>query len=135
MRTTKSSAGTIRMSAILALAGAVFTAQPSLSAQLNEEPPLIPESSAAKSKQPDIANGNILARKLCTTCHLIGEPANAPVPSDVPTFASIANQPDQTAEHLSTWLTRPHPPMPNLDLTRTEIRDLAGYILSLRDEK
>lgn len=135
MRTEKNSAGTKSILAILAFAGAILAAQPSLSAQLNDEPPLTPESKMAKSKQPDIANGNIIARKLCTSCHLIGEPANAPVPSDVPTFASIANRPGQTADHLSTWLARPHPPMPDLDLTRTEIRDLAGYILSLRTKK
>jgi hypothetical protein len=36
---------------------------------------------------------------------------------------------------LGNWLTEPHPPMPNLNLTRLEIRDLAGYIFSLRKEK
>ncbi len=108
----------------------------SATAQQMDAPPTIrDEPGKAESKLPDLVNGTALARKLCTSCHLIGEAANAPVPSDVPTFTSIANRPNQTADHLSTWLTRPHPPMPNLNLTRMEIRDLTGYILSLRDQK
>ncbi len=125
------------MSAVAFLAGLAFAAHASFAAaQQMDVPPTIPdEPGKAESKKPDVANGNVLARKLCTTCHLIGEPANAPVPSDVPSFPSIANRPGQTTEHLSTFLTRPHPPMPNLSLTRMEIRDLTGYILSLRTEK
>ncbi|MBS0250733.1 MAG: c-type cytochrome [Proteobacteria bacterium] len=103
--------------------------------QMDAPPDLKDEPGKAESKLPNIENGNNVARKLCTSCHLIGEPANAPVPSDVPTFASIANRQGQTLDHLATWLTRPHPPMPNLNLTRMEIRDLAGYIMSLRTEK
>ena len=101
-----------------------------------DAPPSIKEEPGKpESKLPDIENGKNVARKLCTTCHLIGEPASAPMPTDVPTFASIAQRPGQTADHISTWLTRPHPPMPNLNLTRLEIRDLTGYILSLRTQK
>ncbi|MFA5955964.1 hypothetical protein [Hyphomicrobium sp.] len=122
---------------LIALIGMAIAAHTSLAAaqQMDAPPTLRDEPGKAESKRPDIETGNIIARKLCSTCHLIGEPANAPVPSDVPAFASIANRPGQTADHLSTWLTRPHPPMPNLDLTRMEIRDLTGYILSLRTEK
>jgi mono/diheme cytochrome c family protein len=118
------------------LAGAVLAFPLHAFAQQMDAPPTIPdEPGKTESKIPDVENGNKLARKLCTACHLIGEPANAPVPSDVPSFASIANRPDQSTDHLQTWLTKPHPPMPNINLTRMEIRDLAGYILSLRTEK
>jgi mono/diheme cytochrome c family protein len=105
--------------------------------QQQDAPPTIrDEPGKAESKIPDIDNGNKLARTLCTACHLIGEPSNAAaVPADVPSFASIANRPNQSREHLLTWLTAPHPPMPNINLTRIEMRDLAGYILSLRLEK
>ncbi|CCB64553.1 MULTISPECIES: hypothetical protein [unclassified Hyphomicrobium] len=140
--TAKSAIRTTRTFATKALAFAVIafgcTAPLSISAlaqQMDAPPNLKEEPGKAESKHPDIENGNNLARKLCTSCHLIGEPANAPVPSDVPTFAGIANQPGQTLDHLATWLTRPHPPMPNLNLTRIEIRDLTGYIMSLRTEK
>lgn len=133
----ENAARSIPISGLIALMGLAIVAHTSFAAaqQMDAPPTLRDEPGKAESKRPDVENGNIIARKLCTTCHLIGEPANAPVPSDVPAFASIANRPGQTADHLSTWLTRPHPPMPNLDLTRMEIRDLTGYILSLRTEK
>ena len=120
----------------LALAGAVFALSAHAVAQQMDAPPTIPdEPGKTESKIPDIENGNKLARTLCTACHLIGEPANAPVPTDFPSFVSIANRPNQSTDHLLTWLTQPHPPMPNINLTRKEIRDLSGYILSLRTEK
>ncbi|MFT3730332.1 MAG: hypothetical protein QM780_02750 [Hyphomicrobium sp.] len=119
-----------------ALAAFLLAASSGLAfAQQMDAPPTIKdEPGKAESKKPDIDNGQKIARTLCTSCHLIGEPATTPVPSDVPTFASIANRPGQTSDHIATWLTRPHPPMPNLNLTRMEIRDLTGYILSLRKE-
>ncbi len=124
----------IKMVALLVVAVPAW-ALPLAAQQMDAPPTIKDQPGKAESKKPNIEQGNILARKLCASCHLIGEPPNAPVPSDVPTFAGIANSPGQTIEHLSTWLTRPHPPMPNLNLTRTEMRDLAGYILSLRSDK
>jgi len=93
------------------------------------------EQGTTESKRPDLDNGLRIARKLCATCHLIGEPPNAAVSADVPSFPSIANRPNQSKERLTNWLIEPHTPMPNIHLTRTEIRDLAGYILSLRTVK
>ena len=52
--------------------------------------------------------------------------------ADVPSFQAIADRPNQTNETLTTWLLAPHAPMPDPHLARTEIRDLAGYIMSLR---
>jgi len=134
VKIAESIAKTARKLVVPVLTGWMALAPLALAQQMDA--PTLPEAPGkAESKLPDVENGKKLARTLCTACHLIGEPANAPVPSDVPTFPSIANRPGQSADHLSTWLTRPHPPMPNLNLTRTEIRDLTGYILSLRTEK
>lgn len=115
-------------------AGFLLTAG-ALMAQDSPDAPIIrDEPGKLESKTPDIENGAKLARTLCTTCHLIGEATEHPVPADVPSFVGIANRPGQTIDRLSNWLTEPHPPMPNLNLTRIEIRDLTGYILSLRKE-
>ncbi len=87
-----------------------------------------------ESKVPDIENGKALADKLCVGCHAV----DGPSPSghaDVPSFKAAANREGQTAETLSNWLVAPHPPMPNPNLTREEIRDIGGYVLSLRDAK
>ena len=85
-----------------------------------------------ESKVPDIENGETLARKLCVGCHVL-DPAADKIPQpDVPSFAAIAARPNQTIETLTTWLLAPHAPMPDPHLSRKEIRDLAGYIVSLR---
>lgn len=83
--------------------------------------------------KPDPQNGQVLAEKLCVSCHVV-EADVGPVQSDIPSFKSIANRPGQTREALMNWLTLPHPPMPDLGLSRQEIRDLGAYLISLRVE-
>ena len=97
-----------------------------------QTPELDERQKQAEAKLPNPKNGLILARKLCSTCHLIGEPINASTPADIPSFLGIANRPNQSAEALTNWLMAPHAPMPDPHLTQKEIHDIAGYILSLR---
>jgi mono/diheme cytochrome c family protein len=52
---------------------------------------------------------------------------------DVPSFAVIANKKDQTIERIAGRIVVPHPPMPQVQLTRAEIAALATYIFSLRE--
>ncbi len=82
---------------------------------------------------PSPREGQVLAEKLCISCHIIGgQAASVSVPADVPSFVAIANKPGQTAEAIAGRIVVPHPPMPQIHLTRSEIADLAAYILSLR---
>ena len=82
---------------------------------------------------PDARAGNDLADKLCSSCHIVGNQASsASVSADVPSFVAIAKKPGQTAEAVAGRIVVPHPPMPQIHLTRSEIADLAAYILSLR---
>jgi len=78
--------------------------------------------------------GRELARLWCKHCHLVEPEGSGYVQSNVPTFAEIANRPDQSAEQIKLFLVDPHPPMPNLNLSRDEIQNLATYILSLKSE-
>ena len=83
---------------------------------------------------PNAKAGQVLAEKLCISCHIVGgQAARASVPADVPSFVAIANKPGQTAEAISGRIVVPHPPTPQIHLTRDEIADLAAYILSLRE--
>jgi len=97
-----------------------------------QTPELDERQKQAEAKVPNPKNGLTLSRKLCSSCHLIGEPTNASTPADIPSFPSIANRPNQSPEALTNWLIAPHAPMPDPHLTRKEIRDIAGYILSLK---
>ena len=99
---------------------------------LAQEPELGIEPNQTESKVPDLAGGKAIADKLCVGCHLIGKTSDGATPADVPSFPSIANRRNQSVETLTNWLMAPHAPMPDPHLTRKEIRDLAGYIVSLR---
>lgn len=120
---------------VLAIPAVIFAATTLANGQPNESEPPDP-TEIMKSKKPDPENGRIIARALCTNCHAIEERPNAAtVNADVPSFPAIANRPDQSAERISNWLLNAHGPMPNVHLTRKELRDLAAYIISLRKSK
>jgi len=80
----------------------------------------------------DARRGHELAARLCTNCHAIERSPAASVQADVPSFPTIANRADTTAEHLAGRIIVPHPAMPGVPLTASEIRDIVAYILSLQ---
>ena len=74
--------------------------------------------------------GYDLARQWCTSCHII---APGQAGSDAaPPFSSIANRAAFSEDGLRAWLADPHPPMPNLNLSRHEIDRVIAYLRSLR---
>lgn len=75
--------------------------------------------------------GRQLAERWCASCHLVG-PGQREASADVPTFASIARREDLPESFLAAFLTTPHPPMPNMNLSRQEIADVLAYIRTLR---
>ena len=86
--------------------------------------------SVAVTAQESAEQGQKLARQWCAECHIV-EPGNTA--SDVaPTFPQIAENRTLTPDRLRGWLSDPHPPMPNLSLSRAEIEDLVAYLESLR---
>ena len=115
--------------ALLTAALALLTYSEISSAQ---EPELGIQPNQAETTTPDVANGQVIAGKLCVGCHVIDPTSDNVTAADVPSFQSIANRPAQSVANLSNWLRAPHAPMPDPHLTRKEIRDLAGYIVSRR---
>ena len=89
---------------------------------------------AGPTSEPDPAKGKALAERLCTNCHLIGTAQQTQANPDVPSFPEIANLPEQTAGAVAARIMLPKHPMPQIPLTKSELSDLAAYILSLRDE-
>ena len=78
----------------------------------------------------DAAHGELLARQWCAGCHAVGA-AEAPTRDVQPSFVSIARRPVTTEDALRSWLNAPHPNMPDFELSRNNIADLAAYIRSL----
>ena len=70
-----------------------------------------------------------MAERWCTGCHIVNRSGRQRDPA--PAFAVLANDPAKTAQYLKAWITNPHPPMPNFNLTRRTVDDLVAYILSL----
>lgn len=87
------------------------------------------------AKEVRIGLGRDLARLWCSHCHAVEAEGGEVVQPEVPAFTEIATLPGQTAEKIQAFLIDPHPPMPNLNLTRVETENLAAYILSLGKSK
>ena len=79
----------------------------------------------------DAGNGKTLADRWCSSCHVVQQ--NQSLATDqAPPFASLAKLPDFSANKLAFLLLKPHPNMPTLSLSRTEVANLAEYIETLK---
>jgi mono/diheme cytochrome c family protein len=80
--------------------------------------------------QGDPEAGRDIVRSWCTACHVVdlegtGTDAGPALPS------LLAGQ-QRSADEIRGWLADPHPPMPNLNLSRQEIDDIIiAYLESL----
>lgn len=80
----------------------------------------------------DAERGRALAESWCVGCHVVGP--DMPGGDAGPAFSTVANRQGQTLGGIRAWLFEPHPPMPDLLLSPADYRDLAAYIMSLRQE-
>jgi mono/diheme cytochrome c family protein len=86
-------------------------------------------TSESPSTAADIDHGEQLARRWCSTCHVVANDQRQ-ASADVPTFSAIARMPNFGPEKVAFFLLDPHPKMPNLSLGRREADDIAAYIAS-----
>jgi mono/diheme cytochrome c family protein len=84
------------------------------------------------ARAQDIESGKQIAQTSCSGCHRIAGEEQKTTSDAVPSFSSVAQMKSTTAISLAAFLTTPHANMPNLVLSRSEIRDVSAYILSLR---
>ncbi|HYH21013.1 MAG TPA: c-type cytochrome [Azospirillum sp.] len=83
----------------------------------------LPAGSAAAA---DVLNGRVIAERWCAECHVAAEAQRG---SDAaPSLPQIARNRGADQRWLRAWLTDPHPPMPNLNLSRSDIDDLVAYL-------
>lgn len=92
-------------------------------------------SASAQSVVADPGRGRDFAESLCSTCHVVDASPGNVAKSDISSFYSIANRPDQSQERLAGAIIFPHPAMPKVSFTNTELRDVIAYIMSLRVSK
>jgi mono/diheme cytochrome c family protein len=75
--------------------------------------------------------GETLAKRWCTGCHLVAADQKAAT-TEAPPFASVARRPGFDAAKIAFFLLDPHPKMPNMELSRDEAADIAAYISTLK---
>ena len=76
----------------------------------------------------DVAQGEVIAKRWCATCHVVA-PDQKQASVDVSTFADAARR--KSDPELAAFLTDPHPKMPDLHLSRSDIANLVAYMRSL----
>jgi len=82
--------------------------------------------------QGDPEAGRDLVRRWCTTCHVVELEGTG---SDAgPALPALLAGKQRSADEIRGWLADPHPPMPNLELSRREIEDIVAYLQSLTGE-
>ena len=77
--------------------------------------------------------GKAIAQRWCAACHQVS-PEQTTASADVQSFMTVAETQATTSDlaTLEGFLADPHPVMPDMSLTRQEIRDLVAYIGSLK---
>lgn len=88
---------------------------------------LVASLAATHCLAADADQGETLAKRWCTGCHLVATDQKAAT-TDAPPFASIARRPDFDPAKIELFLRDPHPKMPNMTLSRAEAADIAAYI-------
>jgi len=79
----------------------------------------------------DAENGKTLAMQWCSECHVVQQ-SQKTATDKAPPFASLAKVSDFNANKLALLLLKPHPNMPSLSLSRTEIADIAEYSATMK---
>ncbi len=80
----------------------------------------------------DADHGKAIAERWCSGCHLVQPGQKTATTDKAPPFASMAKMPDFGAGQLALLLLKPHPNMPKLSLSRSEVADLAEFIQTLK---
>lgn len=81
------------------------------------------------ARAADAEAGQRLVRQWCTSCHV----AEGRTGTDMaPPLSAVVNERQRKEGYLRAWLADPHPPMPNLSLTKQEIDDIVAYLETLK---
>jgi mono/diheme cytochrome c family protein len=73
--------------------------------------------------------GRQLVMRSCSSCHATETAKTAS--DNAPPFAAVAKTNRDNPAWIRGWLKNPHPPMPNISLSRQQIDDIVAYLSSL----
>lgn len=81
----------------------------------------------------DVQRGHQIAERWCSSCHAVDKDSVSR--TEVPSFTDIAAKHHDDQKWLRAWLMAPHPSMPDMNLSRTEIDDVVAYLKTLPTSK
>ena len=84
---------------------------------------------AAPALAGDARQGAVIAKRWCASCHVVAKDQTS-ANADAPSFFDIAQR-RTDRKQIANFLVDPHPPMPDMHLSRREIDDIVTYIRSL----
>jgi cytochrome c len=70
-----------------------------------------------------------LVRRWCAACHIVDDTGYGTAAA--PALPTIARERAGDRRWLRAWLAAPHPPMPDMKLSRGEIDDIVAYLDAL----
>ena len=73
--------------------------------------------------------GRQMVLRSCSSCHATESSAIAT--DGAPPFSAVAKTNKERPAWIRGWLMSPHPPMPNISLSRQQIDDIIAYLSSL----
>jgi mono/diheme cytochrome c family protein len=88
-------------------------------------PGFVSSAFAADPKQ-----GEAIVKRWCSECHMVA--AGQKASTEAPPFSTIAKRPGFDESKVALFLLDPHPKMPNMQLSRAEVADIAAYIATLK---
>jgi mono/diheme cytochrome c family protein len=89
---------------------------------------LLPSVVAAQ----DAELGREIAKRWCSSCHVVERTATQAPATGLPTFPAIAAKADLSADGLRAAMNPQHSRMPDFALAKRQQDDLIAYIFSLR---
>jgi len=81
----------------------------------------------------DAAQGREIARRWCSSCHVVEKAATQAPANGLPTFPALARRADLSADRLRAAMSPQHSRMPDFALSKRQQDDLIAYIFSLRN--
>jgi mono/diheme cytochrome c family protein len=73
--------------------------------------------------------GRQLVMRSCSSCHATESAKTAT--DNAPPFSAVAKSNKERPAWIRGWLMEPHPPMPNISLSRQQIDDIIAYLGTL----
>src|SRR5215510_1181306 len=70
--------------------------------------------------------GRQMVTRSCSSCHATD--ASATATDGAPPFSAVAKTNKERPAWIRGWLMSPHPPMPNISLSRQHIDDVIAYL-------